>query len=227
MTEGTRYDGHAEFYEDFVGRHGAGIVGLATDTACALIGEGSGRCLDIGCGNGRLLPRLAALGWEPVGIDESEDQLRVAAERAPGIELVRGDAAAMPFGDASFDAAVSLLTHTDIGDFAAAIRDLQRVLKPGGRFVYVGNHPCFVGPTARHTTSGIPELSDGYRRSGWWDRDAASVTEGGLRHTLGTFAHWPLGEYLDAFAGLRLDAAAEPDDGDPYPKLLALSFTRL
>jgi len=48
-----------------------------------------------------------------------------------------------------------MFAHTDVDDFAAVVREVARVLSPGGRFVYVGTHPCFVG---RHIDS--PLLSD-------------------------------------------------------------------
>ena len=78
------------------------------------------------------------------GVDVSEDMLRRARERE--VSVVRSDATELPFEDASFDAAVSIFTHSDFDDFPAAVCEIARVLKDGAPFVYVGVHPCFVGP---------------------------------------------------------------------------------
>jgi ubiquinone/menaquinone biosynthesis C-methylase UbiE len=70
----------------------------------------------------------------------------------------------MPFASGSFDAAFSAFTHTDLDDFAGAVRETRRVLRSGARFVYLGHHPCFVGATQEHVESGLPRLHPGYRR---------------------------------------------------------------
>jgi ubiquinone/menaquinone biosynthesis C-methylase UbiE len=88
------------------------------DALCRLVGPGRGRCLDIGCGGGHFVHGLLELGWQLVGVDDSDDQLRIARERHPEIELVCADANALPFPDESFDAAYSTFTHTDFDDFA-------------------------------------------------------------------------------------------------------------
>ena len=63
-------------------------------------------------------------GWSPTGVDVSDDMLRLA--RARGLDVVQADATALPFPDDSFDAAVSLWTHTDVGDFAGYVTALER-----------------------------------------------------------------------------------------------------
>ena len=106
MARDARYDGLADQYEAFVEDDHSGVIALATATLLRLLDRGSGRCLDVGCGAGHVLPRLAELGWTPVGIDESHDMLERARRRAPQAETIQGDAVALPFPDGSFDAAV-------------------------------------------------------------------------------------------------------------------------
>jgi SAM-dependent methyltransferase len=161
------------------------------------------------------------------GIDASEDQLRVARERLPTVELVRADGTDLPFDDASFDIGFSTFTHTDFEDFAGAIQEARRVLKRDARFVYVGNHPCFVGPTQEHVETGLPRLHRGYRQAGRWkSADAPGTTPGGWRARLGSFVHLPLGEFINAFAGFTIEHFEELDDGWEYPKTIALGVRK-
>jgi len=222
----TRYDGLADAYDAFVDLHSS-YYGAVADALARLLGPGSGRCLDVGCGGGHFIPVVTELGWTVVGVDSSEDQLRVARRRLPGLELVRADATALPFDGDSFDAAFSTFTHTDFDDFASMVREAVRVLKQGGRLVYIGNHPCFVGATQEHVDTGLPRLHPGYRHGGRWNSDdAPGTTPGGWRARLGSFVHLPLPDFLSAFTGLTLVAVEEPDDGFEYPKTIALAFTK-
>jgi SAM-dependent methyltransferase len=222
----ARYDGLAEEYDAFVDRTSPYFL-LAAEALRRHLGPGPGRALDIGCGGGHLFEIPLELGWDLVGVDASADQLRIARRRHPAVALVRADASALPFPDEAFDAAFSTFTHTDFDDFAGAAAEARRVLSPGGRFVYVGTHPCFVGPTQEHLESGCPRLHPGYRRAGrWLSAEAPGTTPSGWRERLGSFVHLPLGDFLTAFAGLTLVAAEELADGYEYPKTVALTFTK-
>ena len=218
----ARYDGHAQWYEqDFLGRPGSG-----TDTreiVTRLLGHGSGRLLDVGCGTGVYAKSFTELGWSVTGVDVSEDMLRFARERK--VDVVCADARSLPFDAGSFDAAVSLWTHTDVGDFSAVTREIARVLRPAGRFVYVGAHPCFVGPHARFPfAQGVPELHQGYGQIGPYDASAPGVSPEGLRARVGG-VHVPLGGLMTAFleAGFQLESFEEPFVRE-YPYMLALSL---
>ena len=136
----ARYDGIAKWYDGW-------RPGLTTDELAALmrlLGTGDGRCLDVGCGTGVATTVAGELGWSPVGVDVSAELLVIARER--GLDVVEGSAHSLPFEDASFDGAISVWTHTDVGDFRAVVAEVTRILRPGAPFVYVGGHPCFVGP---------------------------------------------------------------------------------
>lgn len=218
----AKYDGLADEYEAFADDHSPYYV-RADEALRRMLGRGTGRCLDLGCGGGRYMPSIGDLGWTAVGVDESADQLRVARERDPAAELVQCDATDLPFPDSTFDAAISMFTHTDFIDFSDALRETLRVLKSGAQFVYIGNHPCFVGPTAEHVDTGLPKLHAGYRRGGRWSANAPGVTPDGWRARLGEFTHLPLGEFLSAFAGFVLVSVEELSDGWAYPKTIALA----
>lgn len=220
------YDGLADEYDAFVDETSR-FFAVAIDALRRLLGDGNGRCLDVGCGGGHVLDVPIELGWRPVGIDASRDQLRIAGRRHPEVQFVLADAARLPFADESFNAAFSTFTHTDFDDFAAAMRETRRVLKPGGRFVYVGNHPCFVGPTQEFHDTGVPRLHPGYRRAGRWQAsEAPGTTPGGWRARLGSFVHLPLGDFLACFPGFTLQAAEELDDCLEYPRTIGLGLSK-
>jgi SAM-dependent methyltransferase len=219
-----RYDGLAGWYDAEIG--GLALTPTATGALSRLLGPGSGRCLDLGCGTGLTLPALAGLGWRVVGVDLSGDQLHLALERAggAGAVLAQADAAALPFPDGAFDAVVSLFTHTDLDDRAGATVEVARVLRPGGRLVDVGTHPCFVTPFAERLASGRVLLHPGYRARGW--HAGGPGFGSGIRPRVGV-NHLPLADLVGAFlnAGLTLRRLEEPGDDD-HPVLLALVLER-
>jgi SAM-dependent methyltransferase len=222
MTSPPRYDGLADWYDREIG--GLEVTRTALDAMARLVGAGPGTCLDLGCGTGVAIPRLRARGWRVVGVDLSGDQLRLASQRAgpPGASLVAADAAALPFADGSFDAVVSVLTHTDLDDPEAAFAEAARVLRRGGRVSYVGTHPCFVTPFVERRPTGTHRLHPGYRGRGW--HHAGPGFGQGIRPRVGVH-HLPLADLLGAAlaTGLRLIHLEEPGPDD-YPFLLALQL---
>lgn len=94
------------------------------------------RVLDVACGTGVLAREVAkaAGGMERVvGLDPATGMLEVAARRAPGITWHSGVAGELPFADGTFDAVVSQFGLMFFPDRAAALREMARVLVPGGR----------------------------------------------------------------------------------------------
>lgn len=219
MEQTARYDGLADWYDaEF---NPTSLAGPAWELVTHLLGPGRGRLLDVGCGTGTFAAGLAQRGWDVTGVDISDDMLRRA--RSKGVRVVTADATSLPFDDASFDAAVSALTHTDFDDFARAVQQVARVLVLGGRFVYVGVHPCFVGPHSEFAFArGTPKLHGGwYRRTGRYD-EAPGISPHGIRAKIGA-THLPLGEFVGTFlsAGLTLEQFLEAGEFD-YPHLIAL-----
>lgn len=98
------------------------------------------RVLDIGCGDGALCARLAALGADVTGLDADPHMLAAARERArqarAAFACVRGDVRALPFADDTFDVVVAVTVLCLVSDAALAVREMARVLRPGGRLVF-------------------------------------------------------------------------------------------
>jgi SAM-dependent methyltransferase len=222
MQRTARYDGVADYYDENLRDFTLASSGILAE----LLGRGAGRVLDLGCGSGLHFETLRSLGWAVTGIDASGDQLRIARERGGDeVEVVQADAADLPFVDGAFDAVASIFIHTDVDDYAAVLAQAARVLRPGGRLVHLGLHPCFTGPFSRYQgPDEPPQLFPGYRDTGWTD-DAPGFGEG-LRRIVGS-RHLPLAELLNAFAdaGLRLRRFEEPQ-GHEFPRVLALAAER-
>ena len=223
MRTRAPYDGLAEWYDSEFSPDP--LASPTWDSVVRLLGGGGGSLLDVGCGTGALTAALAERGWQATGVDVSADMLERA--RARGLAVVQADATALPFDDDAFDAVVSIWTHTDVDDFAAVVREIARVLRAGGPFVYVGGHPCFVGPHSRFICAeGVPALYAGWYRHAERYFDAPGMSPEGLRARVGA-THMPLGRFMQSFveAGLRLEHFEEDGVGD-YPYLVALRWRR-
>jgi hypothetical protein len=106
------------------------------------------------------------------------------------------------------------------------VRQAARVLRPGGRFVHVGTHPCFVSPVARSSREGTLQLLSGYHeRRLVFDSPVYARGAEGLRARVGSW-QVPLAALITALsdAGLRIERVLESPD-DP-PGLLALAAAR-
>jgi demethylmenaquinone methyltransferase/2-methoxy-6-polyprenyl-1,4-benzoquinol methylase len=91
------------------------------------------RVLDACCGTGDLALAGARAGGSVTGLDFSERMLERARRKAPELDWLQGDLLALPFDDASFDAATVGFGVRNVEDIPAALRELRRVLRPGGR----------------------------------------------------------------------------------------------
>ncbi len=107
--------------------------------------------LDVACGTGALTceaEKRVQPGGTATGLDCNEAMLDVARAKAPHIEWRLGQAEALPFADYTFDAVVSQFGLMFFTDRIAAIGEMWRVLKPGGRLVW----PCGTLLTTRPVT---------------------------------------------------------------------------
>jgi SAM-dependent methyltransferase len=106
---------------------------LWQDTLSVLRVKPGVRFLDAGCGGGGACVLAAAQGCEVTGLDASQELLTIARERVPQGDFVHGDLEQLPFADAHFDAALAANSIIFAEDVRQALRELRRVLKPGGR----------------------------------------------------------------------------------------------
>ena len=111
------------------------------DRRAALLAGARGRVLEIGAGTGLNLPFYPPQ-LDALVLSEPEEEMarRLESRRArqrPDACVVRASADALPFADASFDAVVSTMVLCTVPDPEAAVAEVRRVLRPGGRLLYL------------------------------------------------------------------------------------------
>jgi ubiquinone/menaquinone biosynthesis C-methylase UbiE len=114
------------------------------ETRAELVGRARGRTLELGAGNGYNLPHYPQAVTELVVSEPSPHMLallrdHLAADAPPvgSWEVVATGAESLPFDDASFDTVVGVFVHCTIPDPAAALREIARVLRPGGQYLFL------------------------------------------------------------------------------------------
>ncbi|MEV4613417.1 class I SAM-dependent methyltransferase [Kitasatospora sp. NPDC049258] len=119
-------------YHDGFGAMTAGLHEALLDAAA--VGAGI-RLLEVGCGTGRLAARALARGARVVATDADRRMAGAAAAALPGALVRTARLPGLPFAGAEFDAAIGAFVINHVPDPPAAVADLGRVLRPGGRLV--------------------------------------------------------------------------------------------
>ena len=120
-------------------RNGAFVHQLAGGVVEWLAVQPGERILDLGCGNGELAGKIAALGALVTGVDASAEM--AAAARARGVNATVGNAESLPLADNEFDAVFSNAALHWVRNQDAMMAEVHRVLRSGGRFVAeMGGH---------------------------------------------------------------------------------------
>lgn len=220
----TVYDRHVHFYVNFVDQvlaEEGGLWHVLMARFREILGERlmGARVCDIACGEGYLSRFVAALGPKSVvGVDISAALIDVAHQRsnAPHLSFRVDDAQQLrTFSDDSIDIAVSQLAIMDIPDHRAMFRSVQRVLKPGGMFLFSLLHPCFESPfhlpdepqfIYDENDRPIAYRIQRYQTEGYWESGGT-----GVRGQMGAY-HRTLSTLLnDLFsAGFILERVEEP-----------------
>jgi demethylmenaquinone methyltransferase/2-methoxy-6-polyprenyl-1,4-benzoquinol methylase len=137
------------------------------------------RILDVATGTGMVAFALAGRGATVVGLDQSEAMLggaRARLRRTPALaerlSFVQGEAESLPFGDGEFDALSFTYLLRYVDDPAATMRELARVVKPGGRIAMVEfgvpSDPRLRGLWRIHTRVGLPLIGRAVSRD-WYE----------------------------------------------------------
>ena len=209
---GDLWESNARWWQD---GFTAGADAEYTEQILPLAAEhlaGADEVLDVGTGEGQLA-RLAVAGGagRVVGVDPTAAQVSEAVARGGGAAYARAGAAALPFPDGRFDAAVACLVFEHIEDVDGAIAEVARVLRPGGRFLFFLNHPLLQTPGSGWIDDQVLDPPEQYWRIGPYlveDHTVEEVEKG----VFIPFIHRPLSRYVNALldAGLALTTMVEP-----------------
>jgi ubiquinone/menaquinone biosynthesis C-methylase UbiE len=186
--------------------------------------------LDIGCGEGHNTRLLARRGARVAAIDISKAFIQHAerSERQEplGIDYVVASAVELPFGAATFDFAVGLMSFMDIPETQRVLSEAYRVIKPGGFLQFSIEHPCFATPHRRnlrnqHSLTYAIEVGDYFRNlrgdiSEWlFGAAPPDVREGLRKFKTPRFTH-TLSQWLNLLidTGFALERIEEPRPSD-------------
>ena len=201
---------------------------------------GEGRVLDVGTGDGQVARALTDAGCAVVGVDPIRAQVRTAVERAGGPRYAMAAAEALPLVDGSFDGAVACLVFEHIDEIDAALAEVARVLRPGGRFLFLLNHPLLQTPNSGWIDDQIIEPPEQYWRIGPYLTESSTVEEV-QKGVFVRFVHRPLSRYVNTLAacGLHVHRMEEPPpppgflakaahyvDAATIPRLLAMTLVK-
>ena len=161
-------------------------------------------------------------------------------ERGGGPVYAQGSITAIAAGTGSVDAVVACLVIEHVDDLDAAIAEVSRVLRPGGTFLFLLNHPLLQTPGSGWIDDQVLDPPEQYWRVGPY-LDEAETVEQVERDVFIRFLHRPLSRYVNTAAenGLVLRHMAEPApppgflaradayaDAASIPRLLVLRFER-
>ena len=118
----------------------------ATRTTLAL--GPADQLLEVGCGGGLLLHDALVTGASVTGLDNSEEMVALARERAPGADVVLAKAERLPFADGAFSAIAMSVVFFFLEDPVGVLRECRRVLRRGGRVAVYTTGPELRGTPA-------------------------------------------------------------------------------
>lgn len=171
--------------------------------------------VDVGCGEGRLPRDLRARGYEVIAVDASPTLIEAARAADPDGDYRVADAAALPIADASADIVTAFMTPQDFDDLGSAVREMARVLRPGGHLRTAVVHPInSAGRFASRDADAPFVIEDDY----FAERVYADTIERGALPMTFTSRHRDLEDLVAPIlaAGLLVDRLAEvPDWSDP------------
>ncbi|MBT1156415.1 class I SAM-dependent methyltransferase [Aminobacter anthyllidis] len=173
------------------------------------IGSGFGRALEVGCGEGRVSRELKALGYHVTATDVVPAMVEAARQANSADDYRIAGTDKLPFDDGQFDLVMAYNVLMDVDDVPAALKEIRRVMKPGGTLFISLVHPFRDRGRFDGEAADAPFVVDG-SYFGREHFDGEEERDGLKMH----FAGWsqPLEDYMAALesAGLAITALREP-----------------
>jgi SAM-dependent methyltransferase len=179
------------------------------DQFLGLLPAPGNRTVDVGCGEGRLTRHLKELGHAVIGVDASPSLVAAARQADPSMDILLADASAIPLRDKCADLATAFMSLHDIDAMPTTVKEIFRILVPGGRLCLAIVHP--INSSGRFEASAADarfviagDYLRPFRYSDVVERDGLSMTF----HS----QHRPLEAYFSALeeAGFLVEALREP-----------------
>jgi SAM-dependent methyltransferase len=212
------WDAYADEYQathgEFLGDVGFVWCPEGVDEAEAhVLGDVAGRAvLEIGCGAAQCARWLTSQGARVVGLDVSHRQLqhgrRIDADTGLDVPTVCATATSLPFADGSFDIAFSAFGALQfVYDAGAAVAEVARVLRPGGRFAFSVTHPIRWSMPDDPSESGLVVTSSYWDRTPYVEQDPETGAVSYAEH------HRTVGDWVRLLAGhgFVLEDLVEPE----------------
>lgn len=160
----TSWGNVASWYDDYLSNPDSYQEKVVLPNLMRIVSPKKGEwVLDLACGQGFFSGKLAEVGARVNGADISAELIAKAKARFRDIEFITAPANKLPFTNAVFDTVICILAIQNIAEIDQTFAECRRVLKPGGRFIMVINHPAFR----------VPQASD-------WSYDEKTKTQGRL-----------------------------------------------
>ena len=171
--------------------------------------------LDVGCGEGRVTRDLRQNRHRVVGLDCSFTMCRAAAYYDPPVPVAAGDAARLPFANASVDCVVAFMSLQDIDDMRGTLREIARVLQDGRQLALAIVHPMYSG--GKFSRSG-PDQDEGFVIKASYFEPELRISHDCHDDLTVTFyrEHQPLQSYVQALldVGFNIEQWHEVTDQD-------------
>ena len=226
MPESVNFDRAVDYYDATRGLPEGEDIKIASFIAETAGLNADDVVLEIGIGTGRIALPLSPHVGAYYGADISAGMMRKLREKQQNepVFVAQGDALALPYPDASFDAVIVVHVFHLVADLRAVLRELRRVLKPGGQIVH-----CF----NRYDDNRFDPLADAWRKhqpprkkGRDWNNSEQVLDETGwqlLREARYEFVNQqtPHG-FLDAIANRRWSSTWEVTDEQLAPGIAAI-----
>lgn len=205
------WENHAEWWQrEFT----AGVDPEYTEQILPIISEamaGLDLVLDIGTGEGQVARLLADDRTTVVGVDPVAAQIEQAQARGEAPVYVRAPADTLPFPSDSFDGALACLVFEHIDQVDEAINEAARVVRSGGTFLLLLNHPLLQTPDSGWIDDQFIDPPEQYWRIGPYLTESATI-EQVQKGVFIRFIHRPLSRYVNALASasLSIERMIEP-----------------
>ena len=185
--------------------------------------------IELGCGTAYVSAWMARRGARVMGIDNSSRQLetarRLQTQHGLSLTLVRGDAEAVPFADASFDFAISEYGAAIWCNPFTWIPEAYRLLRPGGELVFLGNHPLTLVCAPSNGAACDERLHAPYFGLHKRDWRTVEIDPGGVEFNL-TLAAWLTLFRETGFDVLNYQELQAPHDASGQRAMVSASWGR-